>query len=107
MIQEFRKTISGPNAVGQVLRAEFRHQQTGDILGSKTLVYEEGTLDSYLAEEMRWWRGERKAKGVDIEEAFKCRICEFAEECEWRKDKIEEATANHRRKRGNRSKSAI
>ncbi|KAL0254818.1 hypothetical protein SLS55_009342 [Diplodia seriata] len=107
MIQEFRKTISGPNAVGQVLRAEFRHQQTGDILGSKTLVYEEGTLDSYLAEEMRWWRGERKAKGVDIEEAFKCRICEFAEECEWRKDKVEEATANHRRKRGNRSKSAI
>ncbi|OJD37192.1 exonuclease v [Diplodia corticola] len=107
MIEEFHRTIPGPGAIGQVLRAEFRHQQTGDILGSKTLVYDESTLDIYLGEEMRWWRGERKAKGVDIEEAFKCRTCEFAEECGWRKDKVEEATDNHRKKRAVRSKSAV
>ncbi|KAK0645048.1 Exonuclease V [Lasiodiplodia hormozganensis] len=104
MIQEFRRTISG---IGQVLRAEFRHQQTGDVLGSKTLVYEESTLDGYLAEEMEWWRGKRKARGVDIEEAFKCRICEFAEECEWRIEKVEEITKRQPKKRGSRSKSAV
>ncbi|EKG17671.1 Defects-in-morphology protein 1-like mitochondrial [Macrophomina phaseolina MS6] len=107
MIQEFGKTISGPSSIGQVLRAEFRQQQTGEILGSKTLVYDEGSLNSYIADEMKWWRGERKAKGVDIEEAFKCRICEFAEDCEWRKEKVEEATANNRKKRASRTKSAV
>lgn len=107
MIQEFSKAISGPSAIGQVLRAEFRNQQTGDILGSKTLVYDEDSLDKYLAEEMKWWRGERKAKGVDIEEAFKCRICEFADDCEWRKEKIEEAMEVHRKKRASRSKSTV
>ncbi|GME40437.1 Defects-in-morphology protein 1-like mitochondrial [Neofusicoccum parvum] len=107
MIAEFGKAISGSGAIGQVLRAEFRHQQTGSLLGSKTLVYDKGVLEKYVEEEMSWWRGERKAKGVDIEEAFKCRICEFAEECEWRKNKIEEAMENYRKKKGSTSKSAV
>jgi exonuclease V len=33
---------------------------------------------------MEWWHGERQATGVDIEEAFKCRSCEFASDCSWR-----------------------
>lgn len=107
MMQEFAKAIAGSGAIGQVLRAEFRQQQTGNVLGSKTLVYDEGALNQYLADEMKWWRGERSAKGVDIEEAFKCRFCDFAEDCEWRKEKVEEATKKHRKGSGSRSKSSV
>ena len=40
---------------------------------------------------MQWWRGDRPAQGVEIEEAFKCRSCDFADDCEWRLKKVDEA----------------
>ncbi|KAF2083779.1 hypothetical protein K490DRAFT_6657, partial [Saccharata proteae CBS 121410] len=106
MIQEFAKAMSSsldPDskssvAVGDILRAEFRSAQTGSILGSKTFPYDELRLDAYLKDELSWWKGERKAKGVDIEEAFKCRICEFADVCEWRQGKLDEAAKARKEK---------
>lgn len=41
-------------------------------------------LDDYLTRYMSWWRGEREARGVDMEEVFKCRSCEFVADCSWR-----------------------
>ncbi|KAF2147216.1 uncharacterized protein K452DRAFT_282199 [Aplosporella prunicola CBS 121167] len=105
MIQEFTKTMPGPNAIGQVLTAEFRNQQTGDIMGTKMFSFDKEMLQEYLADEMSWWRGEREAKGVDIEEAYKCRFCEFADICEWRQGKVQEAAETHRSKAKSGSKS--
>jgi len=106
MIQEFMKTIRTADAVGDVLKAEFRSQKSGEILGSKTFAYDESALRAYIDDEMKWWKGEREARGVDIEEAFKCRICEFAEICTWRKAKIDEATENFRARSSSRKKAA-
>lgn len=107
MIQEFQKTISETDGVGDVLKAEFRSRKDGTILGSKVFVYDDKVLQAYLDEEMKWWKGERKARGVDIEEAFKCRICEFAEECTWRIAKIDEATRKHRLRTAPRRTSVV
>lgn len=97
MIQEFQRTMpQGPGSIGEVLKAEYRDQIDGSILGIKTFMYDDGVLQTYVADEMRWWKGQREAQGVAIEEAYKCRICEFAEGCTWRKAKIEEATHAHR-----------
>ena len=91
MIEEFKAAFPlGTKSLGQVLKAEYRDANTGDIMGAKTILYEPDTLEEYLSEEMEWWRGERSAKGVGIEEAYKCGSCEFAEGCEWRANKIEE-----------------
>ncbi|KAK7532897.1 putative exonuclease V [Phyllosticta citribraziliensis] len=98
MIQEFLQAMPGPDAVSGLLRAEFRDQKTGDFLGNKFFDYDEDVVGRYLADEMSWWRGERGAKGVDIEEAFKCRFCDFAESCDWRKNKVDEAVAKFRQK---------
>ncbi|KAI9872838.1 MAG: hypothetical protein M1830_001132 [Pleopsidium flavum] len=104
MIHEFQRTMPlGFGSIGDVLKAEYRDQVDGSILGIKTFVHDDGVLKSYLEDEMRWWRGEREAQGVSIEEAYKCRICEFAEGCTWRKAKIEEATEAHR----TRSRSVV
>lgn len=97
MIQEFQRTMPhGAGSIGEVLKAEYRDQIDGSILGIKTFMYDDGVLKTYVADEMRWWKGQREAQGVAIEEAYKCRICEFAEGCDWRKAKIEEATQAHR-----------
>ncbi|KAK7516148.1 putative exonuclease V [Phyllosticta citriasiana] len=98
MIQEFSRAMPGPDAVNGLLRAEFRESKTGDCLGNKFFDYDEEVLGRYLADEMSWWRGERGAKGVDVEEAFKCRFCDFAEICDWRKNKVDEAVAKSRQR---------
>lgn len=104
MIQEFQRTMpAGVNSIGNVLKAEYRDQADGSLLGIKTFLYDADVMQTYLDDELSWWRGEREAQGVCIEEAYKCRICEFAEECTWRKAKIDEATQAHR----TRSKSVV
>lgn len=97
MIQEYQQTmINGAASIGSVLKVEYRAQRDGSILGIKTFLYDHGVIQSYLEDEIRWWRGEREARGVCEEEAYKCGSCEFAEECTWRNEKIQEATQRHR-----------
>lgn len=100
MIQEFQITLpDGPSSLGKALKAEYRSRDAGEIVGSKTFPMDEGELQNYLDHEMAWWKGEREAEGVVVEEAYKCRSCEFAETCEWRLGKVEEATQKSRAKR--------
>lgn len=110
MMQDFEKTLpDGIQSVGKVLKAEYRGQTDGELMGVKTFLYDEGILQEYLSDEMRWWKGERDARGVDISEAYKCGYCEFAEECTWRKNKIQEATEAHRQRNMDhqRSRSSV
>jgi exonuclease V len=99
MIAEFARTIPIPippspnvqSSVSKLVVAEYRSGGTGALIGKKAFVHDDVVLDAYANDEMRWWRGERATKGVDIEDASKCRICEFAEGCSWRMEKLEEA----------------
>jgi exonuclease V len=77
------------------------------MIGSRLTNYETSIIDEYVADEMAWWKGTREAKGVELEEAFKCRICDFAETCAWRLNKVEEATEKSRLRRLAREKSAV
>ncbi|MCJ1386884.1 hypothetical protein MMC17_010012 [Xylographa soralifera] len=104
MISEFSRTMpAGINSIGNVLKAEYRDQTDGSILGIKTFMYDRNVIQDYIDDELRWWKGEREAQGVVIEEAYKCRSCEFEEGCEWRISKIEEATNTYR----TRSRSVV
>ena len=97
MISHFALTMPfGEASLGRVLKAEYRTQKDGAMIGAKTFLYDADALQGYLDEEMRWWKGKREAQGVCLEEAYKCGYCEFAEECSWRKNKIEEATLRMR-----------
>jgi exonuclease V len=104
MISEFAHTIA---TFSDVLRAEFRYSKTGEVIGSEVFTYDPEAIEGYVSREMDWWKGGRKAEGVDVEEAFKCRICDFAEECTWRKNKIDEATEKHRLRSASRRKSEV
>jgi exonuclease V len=106
LVTETQATLP-PTSLSPILRAEFRYAKTGDIIGSELTVYEDAIIDTYILEEMAWWKGTREPKGVEMEEAFKCRICDFSENCSWRKTKVEEATEKSRLRRTAREKSAI
>ncbi|GAB7344512.1 hypothetical protein MBLNU457_2343t2 [Dothideomycetes sp. NU457] len=95
------------SSMGDVLRAEFRTPGDGAVIGAKTFAFDDKKLDLYVKDEMGWWKGQRATKGVDIEEAFKCRICEFAEICTWRIDKVEQGLAKAKLRQEARRKSEV
>lgn len=100
MMDEFALTMSqGAASIGTVLKVEYRDQIDGTIIGMKTFLHDNDVLQSYLEDGMKWWKGEREARGVCVEEAYKCGFCDFAQDCDWRKKKIEEATEVYRRTR--------
>ena len=65
-------------------------REDGEVICTNTFFVEPEKLDMYLQDTMRWWRGERDPRGVPVQEAFKCRTCEFADVCGWRKALEEE-----------------
>ncbi|KAG9247654.1 exonuclease V a 5' deoxyribonuclease-domain-containing protein [Calycina marina] len=100
MIQEFQITMpKGTKSLGDVLKAEYRSRENGQILGAKTFLMDTIGLKAYVQREIQWWKGEREAEGVVIEEAFKCRSCDFADGCDWRLKKVDEAKEKARMNR--------
>ncbi|KAI5463710.1 exonuclease V [Mariannaea sp. PMI_226] len=76
----------GEHSMGHMLRVQYVHRQDGREIQVHDFPVSRQALDDYLTKYMAWWRGERQARGVEIEEAFKCRTCEFASDCSWRQD---------------------
>jgi len=75
------------SAISPILHASFVNQADRLVIGGRSFMYDEAELEEWVSDEMKWWRGTRPARGVEIRDAFKCRICDFAEGCEWRKGK--------------------
>lgn len=91
VVEEIRLAFPyGQDSLGHMLRVQYIHREDGRELDVHDFPVSRQALDAYLSEYMSWWRGERKARGVDIEEAFKCRSCEFVGDCSWRQAMDEE-----------------
>ncbi|XP_014551542.1 hypothetical protein COCVIDRAFT_112698 [Bipolaris victoriae FI3] len=101
------QTAVPPASLSSIVRAEFRYAKDGHVIGSELMVYDTDTIEKYIGDEMAWWKGQREAKGVEIEEAFKCRICDFADSCSWRRTKVDEAIEKSRLRRAAKEKSAV
>ena len=82
-------SISIPS-LSNTLAVSYRSQQSSRLLGTKTVEYSTKRMEAHLDQVLQWWQGQRTTMGVPIEEAWKCRSCDFADECEWRLRKIEE-----------------
>ncbi|XP_013381053.1 exonuclease V-like [Lingula anatina] len=72
------------------LLLEYCFQEDNSTIGITEVKYNEEWLKETCDHYMKYWKGERPVEGVDIEEAFKCQSCEFAEVCEWREKKSKE-----------------
>ncbi|KAJ8115200.1 hypothetical protein ONZ43_g4723 [Nemania bipapillata] len=89
----------GPASISNLLAVQYRHRDDGRIIGNNSFPNDPEALDAYMKENLRWWRGERQPEGVTIEETYKCGWCEFAETCQWRKDKEAEFLKKKKRSR--------
>ncbi|XP_053312801.1 exonuclease V [Spea bombifrons] len=69
------------------LKVEYCYQENGAMLGCEVLHFNRETVLERLKYYMEFWKGLRETQGVDIEEAWKCRMCSFANICEWRTSK--------------------
>lgn len=99
---ELRLTFpDGADSLGSLVAVEYRRRarrsavgaeedpddgEAGTLLGSHVLRIDAAALDSYLRGALEWWDGKRPPDGVVVEEAYKCRSCEFADDCEWRRE---------------------
>ncbi|KAL3475911.1 exonuclease V [Aspergillus californicus] len=92
-------TILSPLLTARYLSSTPTADLESRVLGSRSFLFDPISLESYISDQMDWWRGQRTPRGVDVTEAWKCRICEFQDECEWRQEK-EWAFAARRRKTG-------
>ncbi|KAI1273584.1 hypothetical protein F5Y07DRAFT_376391 [Xylaria sp. FL0933] len=85
---EIKETFPlGPASISDLLAVEYRHRSDGRFLGNNSFAADPEALDIYMKDNLRWWRGQREPEGVTIEETYKCHWCEFADSCQWRKDK--------------------
>ena len=69
---------------------EYCAQEDCHIIQRTKVELDEKWLKSELEQMLPYWRGERSTTGVDVEEAWKCQRCSFADICAWRANKEEE-----------------
>ncbi|XP_014676846.1 PREDICTED: exonuclease V-like isoform X2 [Priapulus caudatus] len=75
---------------------EYCHQADACCFEMVAVDYDDAWLRAAYARCAGFWRGARAARGVDVEEAWKCRTCEFADTCAWRLRRIEEILSERR-----------
>jgi exonuclease V len=99
----------GAQSIGQIVAVEYRYrpksaedEDSGSVISVDSFFVEQERLDQHLQKDMKWWRGEREPRGVPIEEGFKCRTCEFVEECDWRSNLDQEKLRQAKRKTAER-----
>ncbi|QSS60124.1 defects in morphology protein 1 [Histoplasma capsulatum] len=92
-------TLLSPVLTATYIAPPSSPDESMQYIGSRSFLFNPSSLYSYLTDEMHWWRGHRQPRGVPIMEAWKCRICEFQEECTWRREMEGKMAVNKRRKR--------
>ena len=91
--QSIADTPSPLTRLSPILTATYLSSSTSELLGSKSILFDASALKAYLEDNLSWWRGEREAKGVQLQEAWKCRSCDFKMDCSWIHERDAEAVA--------------
>ncbi|XP_038189705.1 exonuclease V [Arvicola amphibius] len=77
-------TLSDLPAI-DTLKLEYVHQETAAVLGTEIVAFDEKEVKDRVQHYAAYWMGRRAPQGVDVEEAWKCRTCDFVDICEWRR----------------------
>ena len=78
------------------LLVEYCYQEDGSTLAIEGVVYDEAWLTQQVTRHLEYWQGRRQSVGVEVEDAWKCGQCDFADICEWRQQKADECAAANR-----------
>lgn len=78
------------------LLIEYCHQKDEKTFAYEEVHHSDAWLEGKVDHLMQFWTGKRDVCGVDIEDVWKCQLCDFKDVCEWRRKKAEEYS--HRKK---------
>lgn len=53
-------------------QASTSQPESSNVIGRKTFVYDEAALQAHVRDVLRWWRGERPPRGVEVEHSRRC-----------------------------------
>lgn len=76
---------------------EYVHQESKQTIGHMEVEYDAVKVSDLYKKYVKFWRGNRRADGVDIEDAWKCQRCDFNSICEWRKKKSAECEQRNKK----------
>uniref|UniRef100_A0A8C2KDM1 Exonuclease V n=1 Tax=Cyprinus carpio TaxID=7962 RepID=A0A8C2KDM1_CYPCA len=71
------------------VQIEYYHQGSSGPIGTRVAPFDEAQLRAELQGYLAYWTGQREPKGVDIEEAWKCRSCLYKQTCDWTKNRLQ------------------
>lgn len=74
------------------LKLEYCFQGDGSFLGCDEVMFEKEKVSEQIQFYFSYWKGLREVRGVDIEDAWKCRMCDYSSVCEWRMQKTRSFT---------------
>jgi exonuclease V len=84
--------VANPNLELHFYQRGASESTLGEIIPPRILSveYDSAKLERWVANALEFWNQSRSPNGVDIEDAgWKCRLCEFSENCSWRMKKAE------------------
>lgn len=84
--KKLKQTIS---TVSPELTVVYRWQQNGQFMDSAHYMADDDMLKQHVDNIISWWKGQRETVGVPIEEAWKCKRCEFSDNCQWIQKQID------------------
>jgi exonuclease V len=70
------------------LMVEYVYQQTHEEIGVEVIEYDEPWARKAFENSLDFWVGKREPRGVDLEELWKCEMCQFKDVCVWRRQKV-------------------
>lgn len=65
----------------------YESQATNEVIGKEGAEFDEDWAKEMLDSSLQFWRGEREPRGPDIEDMWKCEMCQFQNVCVWKKQK--------------------
>lgn len=81
------------------LLVEYCYQEDKSTIAVQTMEYDDDWLREQFTHYATYWKGHRQVVGVEIEEAWKCQRCHFADVCQWRQNKAHEYAQKNMAKR--------
>jgi exonuclease V len=88
----FERAIKSPKCVqlDHLVQIRYINQVDGELLGVDESQYDDAKVLALLRRGVDFYSGniwESECSGVDIEDAYRCGMCEFFDDCEWRKSR--------------------
>ena len=89
VVAKISKLIVGLNLpLVSSLMVQYVYQQTHEEIGVEVIEHDEPWVRKVYENSLDFWLGKREPCGVDVEELWKCDMCQFKDVCVWRRQKV-------------------